>query len=410
MEHTPCRFCGAPLRHTFLDLGATPLANTYPADADEAAREPTFPLRVMACEACLLVQVEHAVSPEEIFGGHYAYLSSYAASWVAHAERYAEAMIARFGLGPDARVIEVASNDGYLLRHFRDRGIAVLGVEPAQNAAAIAEADGIATEIAFFNAATGRALAARGLTADLMAANNVLAHVPDIAGFVAGFTEVLKPDGVATFEFPHLLRLIAGVQFDTIYHEHYSYLSLAALEPVFAKARLRVFDVEELPTHGGSLRLFVSHEGAGHAPTDRLNDLRAAERAAGLDQIDGYADFSPRVEAVRAGFLRFLDTARADGKTVAGYGAAAKGNTFLNYCGVTARDIPCVVDRNPEKQGRLLPGSHIPVRAPEALAELRPDYVLILPWNIAEEIVAAHAHIRDWGGQFVVAVPEIRVF
>lgn len=406
---TKCRFCGAPLERVFVDLGRTPLANAYPAGAAEAAAEARHPLRVMVCESCLLVQVEHAVPPETIFGGDYAYLSSYSASWVDHARRYAEAMIGRFALGPRSQVVEVASNDGYLLRHFRDRGIPVLGVEPAGNAADIARREGIPTEVAFFNAGTGRALAARGHRADLMAANNVLAHVPDIRGFVAGFAELLKPDGVATFEFPHLLRLIEGVQFDTVYHEHYSYLSLHAVEQVLAAVGLAAFDVETLSTHGGSLRLYAGRAAACPAPTDSLLALREEERRAALDRIDGYLGFSPRVEAVRAGFRRFLEQARKEGKRIAGYGAAAKGNTFLNFCGATADDIVCVVDRSPVKQGRLLPGSHIPVRAPEALDEMRPDYVLILPWNLADEIMAQCDHVRGWGGRFVLAVPEIRV-
>jgi SAM-dependent methyltransferase len=405
----PCRFCGAALTRTFLDLGATPLANALPADAGEAEREESFPLHVMVCDACLLVQVAHAVPPESIFADGYAYLSSYSPSWVEHARCYAETMIDRFGLDAGSTVVEVASNDGYLLRHFRERAIPVLGIEPARNVARIAEAAGIATETAFFDERTARNLAARGVAADLMVANNVLAHVPDIRDFAAGFAVLLKPEGVATFEFPHLLNLIAGVQFDTIYHEHYSYLSLHVVERVFAAVGLRVFDVEELPTHGGSLRVFACREAAGHGGTTGLEAVRAKERAARLDEVSGHIGFAPRVEAVREGFRKFLAAARREGRTIAGYGAAAKGNTFLNHCAVTAADIAFVVDRNPEKQGRLLPGSHIPVRPPEALCELRPDYVLILPWNLAGEIMSSMAHIREWGGRFVVAVPEIEV-
>jgi SAM-dependent methyltransferase len=409
MAGTPCRFCGAPLERAFVDLGRMPLANAYPADRLEAAREPRYPLRVMVCDACLLVQVEHEVAPETIFGGHYAYLSSYSESWVAHARRYTEAMATRLKLGPSSLVVEVASNDGYLLRHFHDHGIPVLGIEPARNAAAIAEAAGVRTEVAFFDEDTARALAGHGIRANLTAANNVLAHVPDIRRFAAGFAHILKPEGVATFEFPHVLRLIEGVQFDTIYHEHYAYLSLHVVEQVFDAVGLRVFDVEELPTHGGSLRVFAGRRDASHEETQSLAALRDKEQTARLDRIEGYVGFAPRVAAVRDRFRAFLAAVRRDGCTVAGYGAAAKGNTFLNFCGAGPDDLLCVVDRNPEKQGRLLPGSHIPVRAPEALNALKPDYVLILPWNLADEVVATMDFIRSWGGRFVVAVPEIQV-
>jgi SAM-dependent methyltransferase len=319
-------------------------------------------------------------------------------------------MIERFGLGPRSLVIEVASNDGYLLQHFIARGVPVLGVEPAANVAEAARAKGVPTEVAFFGKETARKLAARGLAADLAAANNVLAHVPDISDFVAGFAEILKPDGVATFEFPHVLNLIRELQFDTIYHEHFSYLSLVAVERVLAASGLVAFDVEELPTHGGSLRLYVCRQGAGHAPTPRLEAARAAERAACLDALEGYAGFAEQVEAVKASFLNFLARAKAEGKTVAAYGAAAKGNTFLNVCGVNANDIVCVYDRSTAKQGKFLPGSHIPIRAPATIGETRPDYLVILPWNLREEIVDQMAEIRQWGGKFVTAVPETRVF
>lgn len=406
-----CRFCSAPLGHVFVDLGTTPLANAYLAPEPAAvAAERRFPLRVMVCDRCLLVQVEEAVPAETVFPADYAYLSSYSESWLAQCARYAEAMTARFGLGPRSLVAEIASNDGYLLQYFVKAGVPALGIEPAAHAAALARARGVPSEVMFFNGTTAPALAARGIAADLMPANNVFAHVPDIGGFVAGFPHVLKPEGVATFEFPHLLNLIRGVQFDTIYHEHYSYLSLVAAERVLASAGLRVFDVERLPSHGGSLRLFVCRADAAFAETAAVAALRAEEAAAGLDWPAGYDGFAPRVAAVKAGFRDFLAEVRAAGKTVVAYGAAAKGNTFLNVCGATADDIRFVVDRNPEKQGRLLPGSHVPVRAPEALYEARPDYVLILPWNLADEIRAAHAAIADWGGRFVTAVPDIRVY
>jgi SAM-dependent methyltransferase len=405
-----CRFCRAPLTRTFLDLGNQPLANSYLTRAElEAGTERAFPLHARVCGECFLVQVDDPVAAEAIFDSGYAYFSSYSESWVAHAKRYAEAMRARLGLGPQSLVVEIASNDGYLLQHFVTAGVPVLGIEPSANTAEAARAVGVPTEVAFFNAETGQALAARGVAADLMAANNVLAHVPDIGGFVAGFRHVLKPEGVLTFEFPHLLNLIELAQFDTIYHEHFSYLSLLAVERVLASQGLRVFDVERLPTHGGSLRLFCAHQASAHAETEALRRLRADEAAAGLNRIETYAGFAPRVEAVRDGFLAFLKTARAEGKTVAAYGAAAKGNTFLNYAGATTADLVCAFDANPHKQDRFLPGSHVPILAPERVAEVKPDYLLILPWNLKDEIMGQMAHIRDWGGVFVTASPEVTV-
>ncbi|MGD9658384.1 MAG: methyltransferase domain-containing protein [Methylocystis sp.] len=410
MQPPACRFCGAPLKHDFVDLGSTPLANSYVTAKEIAGGlDKSFPLHARVCDACFLVQVDAPVSSEAIFSD-YAYFSSYSDSWVAHARRYADAMIERFGLGPQSLVIEVASNDGYLLQHFIARGVPVLGVEPAANVAEAARAKGVPTEVAFFGKETARKLAARSVAADLTAANNVLAHVPEIGDFVAGFAEILKPDGVATFEFPHVLNLIRELQFDTIYHEHFSYLSLVAVERVLAASGLVAFDVEELPTHGGSLRLYVCRKGAGHAPTPRLEEARRAESAARLDAIEGYAGFAEKVDAVKASFLNFLARAKAEGKTVAAYGAAAKGNTFLNVCGVNADDIVCVYDRSAAKQGKFLPGSHIPIRAPETICETRPDYLVILPWNLREEIMEQMAEIRHWGGKFVTAVPETRVF
>jgi SAM-dependent methyltransferase len=402
-----CRFCRAPLAVMFLDLGAMPLANSYVSES-EAGQERRFPLQVRVCSSCLLVQANDSVPPTEIFSD-YVYFSSYVRSWVEHAERYAQAMIPRCGLGSKSLVIEVASNDGYLLRHFRDRGIPVLGVEPAVNVAAAAIADGIPTEVTFFGMEAARRFAAEGKRADLMVANNVLAHVPDIRDFVEGFAILLKPEGVATFEFPHVLNLIQGVQFDTIYHEHFSYLSLLAVERVFEAAGLRAIDVEEIPTHGGSLRLYAARRDSSHRPATSLDRLRAKESAAGLDRIEGYRGFADRVAAVKQGFLAFLAGAKAARKTVAAYGAAAKGNTFLNFCGAGHSDIVCVFDRSTAKQGRLLPGSHIPVVAPERLAEVKPDYLLILPWNLAAEIQKDHAILSSWGGKFVVAVPALRI-
>lgn len=405
-----CRFCRAPLTRTFLDLGDQPLANSYlTPDQVAAGNEPVYPLHTRVCDACFLVQADHDVPAEAIFDDGYAYFSSFSPGWVEHARRYAEAMTDRFGLGPESLVVEVASNDGYLLRHFLAKDIPVLGIEPTANTAEAARAIGVRTDVVFFNAETGERLAARGDRADLMAANNVLAHVPDLNTFVGGFRHVLKPEGVLTFEFPHLLNLIELVQFDTIYHEHYSYLSLLAVEQVLAAHGLRVFDVEQLPTHGGSLRLFCCHQAAGREETDGLRAVRAAEAAAGLNRPQTYDGFTARVEAVRDSFLAFLSTARRDGKVIAAYGAAAKGNTFLNYCGVTCGDILEAYDANPAKQGRCLPGSHVPIRAPDAVKASRPDYVLVLPWNLKDEITGQLAFIADWGGAFVVASPVTRV-
>lgn len=405
-----CRYCRAPLTRTLVDLGETPLANSYlPAGEPAAlAAERRFPLHVMICTGCWLAQTTETVPAEAIFSHGYAYLSSFSAGWVDHARRYAAEMTARFGLGPQSKVVEIASNDGYLLQHFVAAGIPVLGVEPAGHAASLAEAKGVPTRVAFFGVETARALRAAGHAADLMAANNVLAHVPDIRDFAAGFRELLKPAGVATFEFPHLARLLEQVQFDTIYHEHYSYLSLTFVRRLMAEAGLEVFDVARLPTHGGSLRVFVGHPGA-HAPGPGLAEVAAEETALALDRPEGYGDLAGRVAAITAAFRDFAARARAEGKTIAGYGAAAKGNTFLNVAGMGAADIAFVADRNPEKQGTLLPGSHIPVLPPEEIARRRPDYLVILPWNIAAEVMEQQAQIRDWGGRFVTAIPELRV-
>lgn len=406
-----CRFCRAPLTQTFLDLGKQPLANSYLTQAQlEAGTEGFYPLHTRVCGNCFLVQADDPVAADAIFDEGYAYFSAYSESWVAHAKRYAEAMAARFGLGPQSLVIEVASNDGYLLQHFKAMGVPVLGIEPTANTAEVAIKErGVPTEVTFFNEATGKALQARGVAADLMAGNNVLAHVPDIGDFVAGFQYVLKPQGVLTFEFPHLLNLIEKVQFDTIYHEHYSYLSLLAVEKVLRANGLRPFDVELLATHGGSLRLLCAHEASSHAETQGLRDLRAREQAAGLDKPAGYEGFAARVEEVRKGFLAFLAGAKAQGKSVAAYGAAAKGNTFLNYAGVTPADIVAVFDANPHKQDRFLPGTHIPIHAPAKIADFKPDYVVILPWNLKDEIMGQLAYIKDWGGQFVTAAPDTKV-
>lgn len=404
-----CRFCHKPLTRSFVDLGLQPLANSYVSMEKAGQTEPRYPLHARVCDSCLLVQVDHNVPAEAIFSD-YAYFSSYATSWVEHARRYAEAMTQRFGLDAQSLVVEVASNDGYLLQHFKAAGIGVLGVEPAANVAAVAVEKGIPSEVAFFNRETAGRLRAAGKAADLMAANNVMAHVPELNEFISGFAVLLKPQGVLTVEFPHLLNLIEQVQFDTIYHEHYSYLSLLAAEKIFAAHGLRVFDVEELPTHGGSLRLYVCHRAADHADAIGLARVRKKEAAAGLDTLAAYDNFAPRVATVRDELRGFLMAAKADGRKVCAYGAAAKGNTLLNYCGITAQDIAAAYDKNPHKQRHLLPGSQIPIRGPEAIAEDRPDYLLILPWNLKNEIAVEQSQIRSWNGHFVIAIPQMQIF
>jgi SAM-dependent methyltransferase len=403
-----CRFCNTPLTETFVDLGEQPVANSFILAADIPS-ERKYPLHAKVCPSCLLVQLDHTVPADAIFSHEYAYFSSYSTSWVEHAKKYADAMIARLALGPQSLVVEAASNDGYLLQHFKARGIDVLGVEPTSNTAEAAIEKGVPTEIAFFNEATATRLVKEGKRADLITANNVLAHVPDTLDFVRGFATLLKPTGVATFEFPHLLNLIRDVQFDTIYHEHYFYLSLYAIEQIFDRAGMKVVDVEELSTHGGSLRVYTARKESSATASASVAAMRAKEKSNGLDKIDGYRGFDARVRAVAEGFLVFLKKAKAENKKVAAYGAAAKGNTFLNYCGVAVRDIDYVFDLSLAKQGKLLPGSHIPVIAPERLAEIRPDYLVILPWNLADEIMLKNSVLRSWGGQFVVAVPEIKL-
>ena len=404
---TLCRFCAAPLSESFADLGMSPLSNAFIPAERAGAMEKFYPLHAYVCGTCRLVQLGEFESPEAIFGD-YLYFSSYSESWLRHAETYVQAMIARFGLDTGSQVIELASNDGYLLQYFKRAGIPVLGVEPAANVAAAAIAKGIETEIAFFGRATAERLRAAGRSADLIAANNVLAHVPELNDFVAGIKILLAPSGTATVEFPHLERLIAENQFDTIYHEHFSYFSLYTVEQVFARHGLTVIDVEELPTHGGSLRLYLRHAGRGDVSA-AVETLRQREIAAGLAGPEPYARFAETVAETKAEILEFLIGARRAGKRVLGYGAPAKGNTLLNYCGIRGDMIGFTVDRSPHKQGMLLPGTHIPIRAPEALIAARPDYVFILPWNLREEIMAQLAEIRGWGGKFVVPIPRLKV-
>lgn len=404
-----CRFCAEPLTHSFVDLGASPLANSYLEPDDLERPEPFYPLHARVCAACFLVQLPAVQTPDHIFGD-YAYFSSYSDSWLRHAERYAAMATARFALDGRSHVVEVASNDGYLLRYFRDRGVPVLGVEPAANCARVAEAAGIPTLVRFFGAETARALAAQGRQADLLIGNNVLAHVPDLNDFVAGIRLALRPGGVATLEFPHLARLIAETQFDTIYHEHYSYFSFTTVERVFAAHGLTLFDVEELPTHGGSLRIYARHAADDARPVEaRVRALREREAAEGLGGLEPYLAFGERVREVKRALLDFLIEAKRAGRTVAAYGAPAKGNTLLNYGGIRGDFVDYTVDRSPHKQGRFLPGTRIPILAPERLRETRPDYVLLLPWNLREEIVAQHAYVREWGGQFVVPIPTVAV-
>lgn len=404
-----CLGCGAPLTRTLVDLGMQPLANSYVRPERAGQPDKVYPLHARVCDACLLVQVDRVVPPEDIFSEDYAYFSSFSESWLDHCRRYVELVVSRFGLNGASKAVEIASNDGYMLQYMVAAGVPSLGVEPAAGVAEAARAKGVPTEIAFFGEATARRLVAEGHAADLLASKNVLAHVPDINDFVAGVHTMLKPEGVYTVEFPHLLNLIRKVQFDTIYHEHFTYLSLLAIERIFDRHGLRIFDIEEIPTHGGSLRVFACRKGAVHALTANVAAVREKETVAGLDRPEGYAGFTARVETVRRNFLAFLDAAKADGKTVAGYGAAAKGNTLFNYCGITAERIAFVCDRSPAKQGKLLPGSRIPVKAPEAIAETKPDYVVIVPWNLREEIAKQLSFVREWGGRFVTAIPEISV-
>jgi SAM-dependent methyltransferase len=403
-----CRSCGAGLSTTFVDLGMAPLANSYVAAGDLLDPEVTYPLHVFVCDACLLVQLPAVTTAESIFSD-YAYFSSYSDSWLDHARRYVEETSRRFQVGADHQVVEIASNDGYLLQYFKERGVPVLGIEPAANVAEAAEAIGIPTVVKFFGVQTARELVAEGTRADVLIGNNVLAHVPDLNDFVGGLELLLAPGGVLTMEFPHLLRLMAETQFDTIYHEHFSYFSLVAVERVFRSHGLELFDVEQIPTHGGSLRIYVQHRGGGHELSGRVAELRAAEEEAGLGDVRGYTSFAAQVERTKLSLLEFIVGAKRAGKTVAAYGAAAKGNTLLCYCGVGSDLVDFVVDRNPHKQGSYLPGTHIPIRAPEAIFERKPDYLLILPWNLKDEIMEQMADVREFGCEFVTPVPEVRV-
>ena len=404
-----CLFCNAPLQQTFVDLGKSPLCESYLAAEQLDQMEPFYPLHVFVCEQCFLVQLREYVSGEEIFT-EYAYFSSYSDSWLAHARRYTEQMIDRLGLTSDSQVIEVASNDGYLLQYFVERGIPALGIEPAANVAKVAVARGVPTRVQFFGRETARQLVKDGVRADLLLGNNVLAQVPDVNDFVAGLQIALAPGGVITIEFPHLMQLVANNQFDTIYHEHFSYFSWVSAERIFAAHGLVLFDVEELPTHGGSLRIYARHAADDTKPvTARARALRQREVDAGLLSLDYYRSFAKQVEATKRDLLEFLIEAKRDGKRVVGYGAPGKGNTLLNYCGIRTDFLDFTVDRSPYKQGKFLPGTQIPIRHPDALREAKPDYVLILPWNLREEIATQLAYVREWGGRLVVPIPKVEV-
>jgi len=405
-----CRHCGTPLRHTFLDLGASPPSNAYLSAEGLKAPETWFPLRLMVCDACWLVQTEDHAGREALFTEEYAYFSSTSTSWLKHSQAYVEAMRARFGLGPQSHVVEIAANDGYLLQYVKAAGIPCTGIEPTRSTAQAARARGIEIIEEFFGIALAEKLVAQGKAADLTAANNVLAHVPDINDFVGGFAKLLKPQGVATFEFPHLLNMVALNQFDTAYHEHYSYLSLTAVHRIFAANGLSLFDVEEIPTHGGSLRVFARRTDTGkHAITPAVAAMLAREEAAGLTRLEYYTPFQKQAERVKDDIVAFLIEAKKKGLRVGAYGAAAKGNTLMNFAGIRPDLVPYVVDRAAAKQGRFMPGSRIPIVEEAHLWADRPDLVLILPWNIRAEVMEQLSGIRAWGGKFIVAVPKLEV-
>ena len=406
-----CRFCGTPLHVTFANLGMSPVSNDYVSEDQLQAPEIFYPLHAYVCDHCFLVQLVDFKKAESLFSADYAYFSSYSDSWTEHCRRYAEETIASERLGSDSLVVEIASNDGYLLQYFKRAGVKVLGVEPTANTAKVAlEERGVPSEVAFFGEETARALVARGIRADVMAANNVLAHVPDINDFVAGFAILLKPGGVANFEFPHLLSQIQNGQFDTIYHEHFSYLSFTVAQRILAFHGLRVYDARDLPTHGGSLRLFVCHDNDATRPdTAVVAQMLAREEAAGLSRLETYRRFADDIVSTKMDLLDFLITARREGKTVVAYGAPAKGNTLLNFCGVRQDLVEFTVDRSPHKIGRYLPGVRLPILAPDAIAARKPDYVLILPWNLRDEIIAQMSDVRAWGGRFVTPIPTVQI-
>ena len=406
-----CRFCNTNLSDVFVDLGVSPLSNSYIKEKDLQDKENFYPLRPLICSNCFLVQLPELERAENIFASDYAYFSSYSDSWLRHAENYTRNMIERFGFNEKSFVVEIASNDGYLLQYFKERRVPVLGIEPARNVAEAAIKKGIPTLIKFFNTETARELASDGKLADLIVGNNVLAHVPNLNDFVQGMKIALKPEGLITMEFPHLLRLIEENQFDTIYHEHFSYFSFITVDKVFRAHGLRIFDVDELPTHGGSLRIYASHEeDASKEITEKVQELIDREVRKGFKNMEYYRAFHEKVKETKRNILEFFIDAKREGKTIAGYGAPAKGNTLLNYCGIRTDFIDFTVDRNPHKQGCYLPGSRIPIYHPDRIKEARPDYVVILPWNLKDEIMDQISYIRQWGGKFVTLIPEVRIY
>ena len=405
-----CRFCNTKLEYIFVDLGASPLANSYLKEEQLLSMEPFFPLHVYVCEKCHLVQLPEFQSPQTIFD-EYAYFSSYSDSWLQHAKRYAEQMIQRFGFDSKSHVVEIASNDGYLLQYFKEKGMPVLGIEPAKNVAKVSQEKGIPTICKYFGTDTARYLAAEEKYADLLIGNNVLAHVPNLNDFIEGMKLILKPNGIITIEFPHLMRLMMENQFDTIYHEHFSYFSFMTVSEIFARHGLSIFDVDELPTHGGSLRIYACHiSDPTKAKNQRLNDLLNKEKAAGFDTLAHHLSFNEKVKSIKYDILEFMIQSKKNGKTIAAYGAPAKGNTLLNYCGIRTDFIDYTVDRSPHKQGLFLPGTHIPIHHPDKISETKPDYLIILPWNLKEEIMEQMAHIRGWGGKFVTFIPNTNIY
>lgn len=409
MRVDSCRFCSTGLRYSLVDLGMSPLCESYLPEDRLNQMEPFYPLHVYVCDRCFLTQLQEYVRVEEIFT-EYAYFSSYSESWLDHARRYTDLMVERFGLNESSSVVELASNDGYLLRNFVARGIPALGIEPAANVADVAIQQGIPTRVAFFGRRLAEDLKREGVRADLLLGNNVLAQVPDLNDFVAGMAILLKPNGVLTMEFPHLLQLMRHNQFDTIYHEHFSYFSFITAQKIFAAHGLVLFDVEELPTHGGSLRIYGRHrDDASHPISSRVDAMQRLEEEEGLTRMETYASFGENVKATKRRLLEFLIDAKNAGKSVVGYGAPGKGNTLLNYCGIRTDFLDYTVDRNPYKHGKFTPGTHIPIFSPEKIDQTRPDYVLILPWNFKDEIVAQMAHIRNWGGRFVIPIPSVTV-
>lgn len=405
-----CRFCKEPLKHTFVDLGLSPVANDYIRPENKQVQEPFFPLHVYVCSKCFLVQLPDTRTEDEIFRADYAYFSSYSASWLAHSKAYVDMITDRLGLTSAHQVVELASNDGYLLQYFQEKNIPVLGIEPSLSVAKAAQEKGIETLVKFFGVDTAQELAKAGKKADLLLGNNVLAHVPDLNDFVAGMKILLKDSGTLTMEFPHLLKLMTLNQFDTIYHEHFSYFSFTTVSKIFAHHGLTLFDVEELPTHGGSLRIYGRHSGKDVVLTDRAKALLAKEKAAKLTTLAAYKTFQKKVEQTRKATVEFLTKLHKQGKMIVGYGAPAKGNTLLNYCGIKSDIVSYTVDKNPHKQNHFLPGVRIPIFNPEKIQATKPDYVFILPWNIKDEIMDEMQYIRTWGGKFIVAIPKLHVY